>query len=80
MITFFYAYSTVFYLLINFMIVCFFFFWLFSFANSFFLVGGNPFFMFFLGITFLFLFTKQMELLGNIDFLFEYKRLLSLTH
>ena len=77
MITFFYAYCTVFYLLIGFMTICFVFAWLSGFLNSIF-DGGSPIFMIFLGITFLFLFAKQQEILGNIDFLFEYDRLITL--
>lgn len=79
MITFFYAYSTVFYCLLNFMIICFFLCWLNSFVNSFFNLQ-SPMFVCFLGITFLFLFVKQQEILGNIDFLFEYDRLITLKY
>jgi hypothetical protein len=76
MVGFFYAYSTVFYLMIGFMTICFAFAWLRGFLNEIFNGGHRLFFMFGIGITFLFLFVKQADMLNNINFLFDYDRLI----
>lgn len=77
MVGFFYAYSTVFYLMIGFMTICFVFAWLYGFIGDIFDGGNKLFFMVGIGITFLFLFVKQADMLNNINFLFDYDRLIS---